>query len=75
MVGVEWAAPSLDLLRRSASEARLGERPLLGKLQVRAGDAAQLAASLRTTERGRFDAVLLDPPRTGAPAAVRAAAS
>ena len=74
VVGVEGVAPSLDLLRRSASEARLGERPLPGKLQLHAGDAAQLAASLRATERGRFDAVLLDPPRTGAPAAVRAAA-
>jgi 23S rRNA (uracil1939-C5)-methyltransferase len=69
VVGIESAAASLDLLRRSAEEARLGQR-----LKLLAGDAAQLAASLRATERGRFDAVLLDPPRTGAPAAVRAAA-
>ncbi len=77
LLGVEEAGPSLALLRKSAEEAGLagpirpGAEP---RLKLLAGDAAQVAASLRASEQGRLDAVLLDPPRTGAPAAVRAAA-
>ena len=77
VIGVEDAGPSLSLLRKSAEEGGLaaasdpkGEP----RLKLIAGDAAQITASLRAVERGRLDAVLLDPPRTGAPAAVRAAA-
>jgi 23S rRNA (uracil1939-C5)-methyltransferase len=70
VIGIEWSAPALDLLRRSADEARVGGE----RLRLLAGDAAQLAGSLRAPEQGRLDAVLLDPPRIGAPAAVRAAA-
>jgi 23S rRNA (uracil1939-C5)-methyltransferase len=70
VIGVEWSAAALDLLRRSADEARVGG----ARLRLLAGDAAQLAGSLRAPEQGRLDAVLLDPPRIGAPAAVRAAA-
>ena len=84
VIGVESAGPALGFLRKSADEANLsGPLPARSgassgssgpRLQLIAGDAAQVAASLRVSERGALDAVLLDPPRTGAPAAVRAAA-
>lgn len=66
VLGVEGAGPSLQLLRASAEEAGLAAR-----LRVVAGDAAQSAA--RLVEAGEaYDAVLLDPPRTGAAEAARA---
>jgi 23S rRNA (uracil1939-C5)-methyltransferase len=55
VTAVESAGPSLALLRRSADEAHLNVRLI-------AGDAAEVARSY--TEP--VDAVLLDPPRTGA---------
>jgi 23S rRNA (uracil1939-C5)-methyltransferase len=61
VTAVEAAGPSLSLLRRSADEAGLAVRLI-------AGDASKVAASW--TEP--LDAVLLDPPRTGAADAVRA---
>ena len=64
ITAVESAGPALALLRRSADEARLA-------LKLIAGDAAEVA---RTFDEP-LDAVLLDPPRTGAAAAVRALAA
>jgi 23S rRNA (uracil1939-C5)-methyltransferase len=64
VTAAESAGPSLSLLRRSADEAGLA-------VKLVAGDAAQIAASLP----GPFDAALLDPPRTGAAAAVQALAA
>jgi 23S rRNA (uracil1939-C5)-methyltransferase len=55
VTAVERAGPSLTLLRRSADEARL-------EVRLIAGDAAEVARGY--TEPA--DAVLLDPPRTGA---------
>ncbi|HEX9579211.1 MAG TPA: methyltransferase domain-containing protein, partial [Myxococcales bacterium] len=55
VTAVENAGPSLALLRRSADEAQLGVRLI-------AGDAAEAARGYT----GPVDAVLLDPPRTGA---------
>ncbi len=76
VIGVESAGPSLGLLRKSAEEANLaGPLPerSQARLQLVAGDAATVTASLHESERGRLDAVLLDPPRTGAAAVIRAA--
>ena len=64
VTAVESAGPALALLRRSADEAGLAVRLI-------AGDAAGVA---RTFDEP-VDAVLLDPPRTGAADAVRALAS
>src|SRR4051812_18825649 len=64
VTAVESAGPSLALLRRSADEAGLAVRLV-------AGDAAATARQLDSA----FDAVLLDPPRTGAAEAVRALAT
>ena len=78
VIGVEEAGPSLLFLRKSADEAGFNSQPEgqgEPRLKLIAGDAAQITASLRATELGRLDAILLDPPRTGAPAAVRAAAA
>jgi 23S rRNA (uracil1939-C5)-methyltransferase len=55
VTAVEQAGPSLSLLRKSADEAGLNVRLI-------AGDAAKIARE--TAEP--VDAVLLDPPRTGA---------
>ncbi|TMA25210.1 MAG: class I SAM-dependent RNA methyltransferase [Deltaproteobacteria bacterium] len=55
VTAVERAGPSLTLLRRSADEAGL-------EVRLIAGDAAEVARGY--TEP--VDAVLLDPPRTGA---------
>jgi len=63
VTAVESAGPALGLLRRSADEAGLG-------VQLIAGDAAEVARSFD----GPADAVLLDPPRTGAADVVRALA-
>ena len=63
MTAVELAGPALQLLRRSADEAGLA-------VKLIAGDATDVAG----TQTGPFDAVLLDPPRTGALSAVRAVA-
>jgi len=57
VTAVENAGPSLSLLRRSADEAGLPVRLV-------AGDAAEIARG----HREKVDAVLLDPPRTGAAA-------
>ncbi|MFL5456412.1 MAG: class I SAM-dependent RNA methyltransferase [Myxococcales bacterium] len=65
VVGVESSSPALQLLRKSADEVPA----FSGKLRLVAGDAAKVARDLRD-----FDAALLDPPRTGAAAAVRALA-
>jgi 23S rRNA (uracil1939-C5)-methyltransferase len=66
---VEGAAASLALLRKSAAEARL-DAP--GKLRLVAGEAGKVAQGLVAEEAGRLDAALLDPPRTGAAAALPA---
>jgi 23S rRNA (uracil1939-C5)-methyltransferase len=66
VVGVDFAGPSLQLLRRSADEIDSGP----AKLRLVAGDAAEAVRGLP----GSFDAALLDPPRTGAADAVRALA-
>ena len=67
VVGVDFAGPSLQLLRRSADE--IASEP--GRLRLIAGDAAEALRGLS----GAFDAALLDPPRTGAADAVRAVAA
>lgn len=64
VTAVEGAGPSLQLLRKSADQAGLA-------VKLIAGDAAQVARA----ETSRFDAALLDPPRTGALEAVRALAA
>ena len=64
VTAVESAGPSLALLRKSADEAGLG-------VHLIAGDAAKVAASFTDP----VDAVLLDPPRTGAAGGVRSIAS
>jgi 23S rRNA (uracil1939-C5)-methyltransferase len=64
VTAVESAGASLALLRRSADEAGLS-------VKLVAGDAAKVAASFTDP----VDAVLLDPPRTGAAEAVRAVAA
>jgi 23S rRNA (uracil1939-C5)-methyltransferase len=64
VTAVERAGPALALLRRSADEARL-------PVKLIAGDAAEVARGF--TEA--VQAVLLDPPRTGAADAVRALAT
>jgi 23S rRNA (uracil1939-C5)-methyltransferase len=64
VVAVESAGPAVQLLRRSADELEAGS------LRLVTGDAAQVVAGLRD----RFDAALLDPPRTGAADAIRAVA-
>ncbi len=61
VLAVESAGPALALLRRSADEAGL-------PVKLVAGDAA---AAVQGWSERRPDAVLLDPPRTGAAAAVR----
>ncbi len=60
VTAVESAGPALALLRRSADEAGLA-------VHLIAGDAAEIARGFT----GQIDAVLLDPPRTGAAAAVK----
>ena len=63
VTAVENAGPALALLRRSADEASL-------PVQLIAGDAAAVARTFTAP----VDAVLLDPPRTGAAGAIRAIA-
>ena len=64
VTAVESTGTSLALLRRSADEAGVGVRLV-------AGDAAEVVRSFTDP----LDAVLLDPPRTGAAGAMRALAS
>jgi 23S rRNA (uracil1939-C5)-methyltransferase len=64
ITAVESGGPALALLRRSADEAGL-------PVKLVAGDAARVARSFAQP----VDAVLLDPPRTGAADAVQAVAS
>ena len=64
VTAVEAAGPALALLRKSADEARL-------QVKLIAGDAAEIARGYGDP----VDAVLLDPPRTGAAGAIRALAS
>jgi len=61
VTAVESAGPSLALLRRSADEARL-------PVKLIAGEAAEVVRAFDEP----VDAVLLDPPRTGAAEAVAA---
>ncbi len=61
VTAVENAGPALALLRRGADEAGL-------PVKLIAGDAASAVRSFD----GQVDAVLIDPPRTGAAEAVRA---
>ena len=65
VLAVESAGRALALLRRSADEAGL-------QVKLLAGDAATV---MRGSAERHFDAVLLDPPRTGAADAVRALAT
>jgi len=67
VLGVDFAGPALQLLRRSADE--MASEP--GKLRLVAGYAAEALRGLP----GPFDAALLDPPRTGAADAVCAVAA
>ena len=67
VVGVDFAGPSLQLLRRSADEIASAA----AKLRLVAADAAEALRGLP----GPFDAALLDPPRTGAADAARALAA
>ena len=60
VTGVESGGPALALLRRSADEAGL-------PVKLIAGDAAEVARGFPDA----VDAVLLDPPRTGAADTVR----
>jgi 23S rRNA (uracil1939-C5)-methyltransferase len=64
VTAVESAGPALALLRRSADEAKL-------PVKLIAGDAAEVVRVFQ----GPLDAVLLDPPRTGAADAVQALAA
>jgi 23S rRNA (uracil1939-C5)-methyltransferase len=64
VVGVEAAGAAVQLLRRSADE--LGG----ATLRLVTGDAARVVGGLGEA----FDSALIDPPRTGAPDAVRALA-
>jgi len=64
VTAVENSGFSLALLRRSADEAGLA-------VKLVAGDAAEVVRAFE----GPLEAVLLDPPRTGAADAVRALAS
>jgi 23S rRNA (uracil1939-C5)-methyltransferase len=64
VTAVESAGPSLSLLRRSADEAGLDVRLIEGD-----------AAAVTRAHQDPLDAALLDPPRTGAAAAVRALAA
>jgi 23S rRNA (uracil1939-C5)-methyltransferase len=66
VIAVESAGPALGLLRRSADEAGLA-------VKLVAGDAAAVTRGF--SDDLRLDAVLLDPPRTGAADAVRALAA
>jgi 23S rRNA (uracil1939-C5)-methyltransferase len=76
VIGVEGSLPALSLLRKSAEEAGLsqggGREP---RLRLITGDCAEVARGLVAEEAGKLSAVLLDPPRTGAAQAVRAAAA
>ena len=64
VTAVESAGPALALLRRSADEAGL-------TVKLVKGDAAEVARGFH----GPLDAVLLDPPRTGALGAIKAIAA
>jgi 23S rRNA (uracil1939-C5)-methyltransferase len=76
VIGVEGSVPALALLRKSAEEAGLSQgRGREPRLRLITGDCAQVARGLVADEAGKLSAVLLDPPRTGAPKAVRAAAA
>lgn len=73
VIGVESSAPSLSLLRKTAEEAGLsGSGKGEPRLRLITGDCAEVTRGLVSEEAGRLSAVLLDPPRTGAPQAVRA---
>lgn len=69
VLGVEFAGPALQLLRATADEAGLS-RPL----RVVAGDAGAIVQELARAGE-TFDAVVLDPPRTGAAETVKALAA
>ena len=60
VVAVESSALSVQLSARSSSEARVGN------LRLVQGDAEKVARGL-VKEGRRFDLLLVDPPRTGAP--------
>jgi 23S rRNA (uracil1939-C5)-methyltransferase len=64
VTAVESSGPALALLRRSADEAKL-------PVKLIASDAAEAVRGFE----GPLDAVLLDPPRTGAADAVKALAA
>jgi 23S rRNA (uracil1939-C5)-methyltransferase len=68
VLGVESAGPALQLLRATADEAGLSKA-----LRVVAGDAGAIVHELARAGE-RFDAVVLDPPRTGAAETVTALA-
>ncbi len=67
VVAVEAFAPAIERLGRASAEASLGDR-----IQAIAGDATEVARRL-SAARERFDAVVVNPPRTGLPPALREA--
>jgi len=64
VVAVERAGRACDLLRRNLAIAA-------ASVDVREGDALQVVEQL-VDERARFDVVVLDPPREGCAAVIRA---
>jgi len=72
VVAAEGSAASLSLLRKSAVEVGLDQN---AALQLIAGDATKIASGLAASGSEKFDAILLDPPRTGAAGVLRAISS
>jgi 23S rRNA (uracil1939-C5)-methyltransferase len=67
VLAVESFGPAVDRLARAASRAGLAPR-----LRAEAADATERAAQL-SAEGARFDAIVVNPPRTGLRSVLRAA--